>query len=111
MRMIQELLNRSKLESIIGYLMDGTTSSDMVVNEFEKTIEESYDIFYDRLEKIYPETSRENNDLFDVTTDLVMKHDEIFLTMGIAIGFHLNNEFEKISETLKPLENDFGELN
>lgn len=94
MKTIQGIMERSKLESIVNYLMDGTESNEKRLNDYDNTIENSCKDFFDKLEQMLPDADRNNDELFGAVADLVVTHDDIFLEVGIVVGFNLYKSLE-----------------
>ena len=103
MKMIQTIMEKSKIESIISYLLFDDMPKEKIDN-YEDKITESYQEFFDGLEKMFLEASRDNDDLFEMVADFAALHDEIFLTIGITIGYNLNKELETTWNRIRPNE-------
>jgi hypothetical protein len=88
--------------------MDGTESNEKRMCDYDNTIENSCKDFFDKLEQILPDADRNNDELFGAVADLVVTHDDIFLEVGIVVGFNLYKSLElayhKLGETITELE-------
>ncbi len=71
------------------------------VDNYENTIVESYDNIFGILEEKYSEADRNDDELFEMVAVFASIHDEVFLTLGMAIGYNLNRELEETLENLK----------
>lgn len=91
-----DMLERVKLNSIVGYLMYGT--EDTVVEEkgtYEERIENAYDKIFRTLKDMFPSANRQNDELFNAVMDFSITHNEVYLEMGIIIGIQMYKNLEQ----------------
>lgn len=91
-----DILERVKLNSIIGYLMYGT--EDSVVEDkgtYEERIENAYDKIFGTLEDMLPSANRQNDELFGAVMDFSITHNEVYLEMGIIVGIQMYKNLEQ----------------
>lgn len=92
MRTIRDILDKEEIEQIILYLFYGDDNVEEMLGKFDKKIEMVYDDFFSQLEKMFPEADRKDGKLVDAVSDFVKAHDEVFMTLGIALGYELRGE-------------------
>lgn len=91
-----DMLERVKLNSIIGYLMYGT--EDTVIEDkgtYEERIENAYDKIFETLEDMYPSANKQNDKLFGAVMDFSITHNEVYLEMGIIVGIQMYKNLEQ----------------
>lgn len=91
---LTEIFEKIKLENFITYLLCGADSNKGEIENYEQILKESYNIFFDKLENMYPETNRNDDKLFNLLTDFAMTHEEIYFEVGVLIGFQLYKNME-----------------
>ncbi len=100
MRELHDMMERSMLESLTPYIMYGSDSTKERIDTYEIGIDNSYKNIFDKLECLFPLASRHDDELYGAVLDFAVAHDEIFLEMGILVGFNM----------CKNLENGYQEL-
>ncbi|MCQ5143653.1 hypothetical protein [Enterocloster bolteae] len=91
-----DMLERVKLNSIIGYLMYGT--EDAVIEDkgtYEERIENAYDKIFETLEKMFPSANKKNDELIGAVMDFSITHNEVYLEMGIIVGIQMYKNLEQ----------------
>lgn len=106
MKTIKGIIERSKLESIVAYLMDLSELNGQRMNDYDNTIEKSFIEFYNKLEQMLPGADRKNDKLFETVATLAAIHDDIFLEVGILVGFNLYKNLELSYERLGTASTD-----
>lgn len=95
MSKLTELLEKVKLENLMGFIIYGGDSVREIFENYEQEIEKSYDEIFSRLEKLYSEVSRKDDGLFDIIMDCLLLHDDIYFEAGVLIGFQLFKNLEQ----------------
>lgn len=90
-----EMLQRIRLDSILGYLMYGTEESKIKTETFQIILEQAYDTIFEKLEKMYPSANKQNDELLGALMDFSTIHNEIYFEMGLIIGFQIYKNFER----------------
>lgn len=91
-----DMLERAKLNSIIGYLMYGT--EDSLVEDrgtYEERIKNAYDKIFGTLEEMFPSANKDNDKLFGAIMDFSITHNEVYLEMGIILGIQMYKNLEQ----------------
>lgn len=92
--------DRIKLDSVIGYLIYGSETEPQKNGEYQSRIVNAYDEIFDVLEHIMPSVSRQDEDLFNAVMDFSIVHNEVYLEMGLLMGFQLYKEIEESRQKL-----------
>lgn len=91
-----DMLERVRLNSIIGYLMYGT--EDSVVEDrgtYEERIKNAYDKIFGTLEDMLPSANKHNDKLFGAVMNFSITHNEVYLEMGIIVGIQMCKNLEQ----------------
>lgn len=96
---LNKIFRKIKLQNLMAFLIYGTDSDGEVIDDYERKIDESYDKLFAELERIYPELSRDDNELFNIIEDFAATHDRVYFETGVLTGFQL----------FKNLENEYKE--
>lgn len=91
---LNSILKRSKFENFMAYLISEIGDNEEVLDNYDILIDQSYDIFFDGLEEMYPDASRDDDKLFDIVCNFISTHDDIFFEAGTLVGFQLYKGFE-----------------
>lgn len=84
------MLERIKLDSIIGYLMYGTEDAEIDnKGTYEERIENAYDKIFKTLENMFPSANKQNEELFEVVMEFSLIHTEVYLEMGVIVGIQV----------------------
>lgn len=102
------LFERSNFKNIVSYLISGIGENEDVIEDYDKKIQQSYECFFTGIEKLYPQADREDNRLFEVVSEFIGTHDNIYLEAGVLIGFQICRGFEGAYS--KHVKNDFSAL-
>lgn len=62
----------------MAYLISEIGDNEKVLDNYDILINQSYDIFFDGLEEMYSDASRDDDRLFDVVCNFISTHDDIF---------------------------------
>lgn len=90
-----EMLERVKLDDMIAYLIWGTDSKIEHIGTYEGRIKESYDKIFIALEEMFPDANRQDDDLYGAILDFSITHSEVYLEMGLILGFQLCKNLEQ----------------
>lgn len=90
-----DMLERVKINEVIAYLMYGTESEIERSGTYEDRIKKSYDKIYSNLEKLFPPANRNDDELHGAVLDFAIVHNEIYLEMGIIVGFQMYKNMEQ----------------
>lgn len=93
-----KMMERIRFDDMIAYLMYGTESEIEHTGTYEERIRESYDKIFETLEKLFPSANRQNDELYGAVLDFSITHNEVYLEMGLVIGFQLYKKFEQESQ-------------
>lgn len=63
--------------------------------DYEQDLQESYVVLFQKLEDMYPEAGRQDDELFRLVTDFAVKHENISFKAGIFIGFQIYKNMEE----------------
>ncbi|MDB3084800.1 hypothetical protein C4097_09600 [Clostridioides difficile] len=88
------ILKRSKFENFMAYLIREIGDNENVLDNYDMLIEKSFDTFFNKLEELYSEASRNDNKLFDIVCSFISIHDDIYFEAGTLVGFQLYKGFE-----------------
>ncbi|MDO5547661.1 MAG: hypothetical protein Q4F79_04160 [Eubacteriales bacterium] len=105
---LTEMLKKTRPENLASLFLYGVGEEETAFENYEKTLEKSYDIFFDRLKILYPETDRNRNDLCDLVMDFTILHENVSFEAGMLIGFQLYKNMEGGYQDHK--ENDLWEI-
>lgn len=101
MNYFENILNKEELNRLINHFLDHPPCLSQYTRDFSQEIENSYQQIFEKLEKMYPSATRNDNSLFDVIADFSAVHKEVFFQMGLILGFYLSRDLEKGYEELK----------
>lgn len=90
-----DMLERVKIDEVIAYLMYGVDSIAEHSETYEERIKNAYDEFFCKLESLYPSANRHNDDLYGAVLDFSIVHNEVYLEMGIIVGFQMYKNMEQ----------------
>ena len=90
-----DMLERIKIDDMIAYLMYGTESEIERSGTYEERVKNAYEEIFDKLEKMFPSASRHNDNLYNAILDFSIVHNEVYLEMGIIVGFQLYKNMEQ----------------
>lgn len=90
-----DMVERLKIDEVIAFLMYGADSTVEHTGTYEERIKNAYDKIFDELEKMFPSASRHNDDLYGAVLDFSIVHNEVYLEMGIIIGFQMYKNMEQ----------------
>lgn len=102
MNEFENLLNHIKLDKLIGYLMYGTEDAIIERGEsYQDRLKAAYEKLINSLEQIFPTADRQKEDLSRAVMDFSIIHNEVYLEMGLLIGFQLCQNMNKAYQNLK----------
>ena len=83
------------MENLARYLMYDVEVDVEETADYEQDLKESYEIFFQKLEDMYPEASRQDDELFRLVTNFAVKHENISFKAGMFIGFQIYKNMEE----------------
>lgn len=92
---LTELLEKVKLENLMGFMIYGDDFQREIFENYEQEIDKSYDEIFCKLEKLYSEVNQKDNELFNIIMDFSSLHDDIYFEAGVLIGFQLFKNLEQ----------------
>ena len=95
MEELNRMIRKMKVENLARYLMYDVEVDVEETADYEQDLKESYEIFFQKLEDMYPEASRQDDELFRLVTDFAVKHENISFKAGMFIGFQIYKNMEE----------------
>ena len=102
MEELNRMIRKMKVENLARYLMYDVEVDVEETADYEQDLKESYEIFFQKLEDMYPEASRQDDELFRLVTNFAVKHENISFKAGMFIGFQIYRSEEHTSELQSP---------
>lgn len=90
-----DMLERVKIDEVIAFLMYGTDSIIEHSGTYEERIKNAYDDIFNKLEKMFPSANRNDDELHGAVLDFSIVHNEVYLEMGVIIGFQMYKNMEQ----------------
>lgn len=101
---LTEMLRRAKVDELISYLIYDTGANSEMAENYEQMINDSFIHFFEKLESLFPEVDREEDEVFSIVADLVTVHDDIYFSSGLLVGFQLYKNMEQSFENSKEFD-------
>lgn len=98
MREFEGFRERTKLDNLLRHLLWEDDPCDEAIDDFEKLVEDSFEVLYDRLEDISPKLRREDDRLFEAVTDFAGVQDSVYFKLGVLTGFRLYRDLDAAYE-------------
>lgn len=95
MEELNRMIRKMKVENLARYLMYDVEVDVEETADYEQDLKESYEIFFQKLEDMYPEASRQDDELFRLVTNFAVKHENISFKAGMFIGFQIYKNMEE----------------
>ena len=95
MEELNRMIRKMKVENLARYLMYDVEVDVEEIADYEQDLKESYEIFFQKLEDMYPEASRQDDELFRLVTNFAVKHENISFKAGMFIGFQIYKNMEE----------------
>ena len=95
MEELNRMIRKMKVENLARYLMYDVEVDVEETADYEQDLKESYEIFFQKLEDMYPEAGRQDDELFRLVTDFAVKHENISFKAGMFIGFQIYKNMEE----------------
>lgn len=89
---------RAKLDNLLRHLLWEDDPCDESIDDFEKLVEDSFEVLYDRLEDISPELRRDDDRLFGAMTDFTAVQNSVYFKLGVLTGFRLYRDLDAAYE-------------
>ena len=90
----KQILKRVNFDGMISYLMYGVSSIEKQEGTYEERVQDAYDRIFDDLEGKFPTANREDDALYDIVLKFAMALSEVYMEMGVTVGFQLFKNFE-----------------
>ena len=90
-----EVLERIDISRIAAFFLFGSEPTNVITDSYEERINTSYKEIFKRLEEIFPSADKNNEDVQDAISELVVTHSDVFLQIGVMIGFQLYKVLEQ----------------
>ncbi|MCI9559603.1 hypothetical protein VSQ48_13755 [Candidatus Ventrimonas sp. KK005] len=90
----KQILKRVNFDGMISYLMYGVSSKEKQEGTYEERVQDAYDRIFDDLEGKFPTANREDDALYDIVLKFAMALSEVYMEMGVTVGFQLFKNFE-----------------
>ena len=94
MRELAGFYERTKLDNLLRYLLWGEELEESAIEDFEKEIENSFEMLYDQLEEIVPAFRREDDRINDALTNFTETQSGGYFKLGALVGFRLSRDLE-----------------
>lgn len=95
MEELNRMIRKMKVENLARYLMYDVEVDVEETADYEQDLKESYEIFFQKLEDMYQEASRQDDELFRLVTNFAVKHENISFKAGMFIGFQIYKNMEE----------------
>ncbi len=90
-----KILDRIDISRIAAYFLYGSESTSSITDSYEERISASYKEVYAKLETLFPTADKTDPALQDAISDLALAHSDVYLQVGVLIGFQLYKVLEK----------------
>ncbi len=90
----KQIFTRLNFDGMISYLMYGVSSKEKQEGTYEERVQDAYDRIFDDLEGKFPTANREDDALYDIVLKFAMALSEVYMEMGVTVGFQLFKNFE-----------------
>ena len=95
MEELNRMIRKMKVENLARYLMYDVEVDVEETADYEQDLKESYEIFFQKLEDMYPEAIGQDDELFRLVTNFAVKHENISFKAGMFIGFQIYKNMEE----------------
>lgn len=85
---------RTKLDNLLRHLLWEDDPRDESIDDFEKLVEDSFEVLYDRLEDISPKLRRDDDRLFGAMMDFTAVQNSVYFKLGVLTGFRLYRDLD-----------------
>lgn len=86
---LDNMLEKVKIDELIAYLMYGTDSEIERSETYDKRLKNAFDKIFETLESMFPSVNRHDDTLWGAVMDFSITHNEVYLEMGLIIGFQI----------------------
>ena len=101
-REFEGLTSRCKLDSLVQYLIWGEEPAD----DAPIDPDEAVNLFWDRVEALYPEVSRDDNRFFDIVLNLTHDVEAASFKAGFVAGFSLAQDIGRAAKDGTYIDNN-----
>lgn len=92
---IEDIFYRANLQQIRGYLLNGTGPLYVNSEDYKTRLDNAYINYRDKLLILFP-GMEEDSELISDFTSAITASEEVYMEIGIKVGFILANEFKNI---------------
>lgn len=101
----KDILTRANFNSLASFCLNDIDSLEKNLENFQIELESSEVAFFDKMEQLFPEFNRENDDFYEIFTDLLVFHEEVYFEIGLVTGMIFNEDLkQKYNKLLKDTE-------
>lgn len=86
-------LSRASMPNVFSFCLNNADNVDDGLNDYRSELQKSENTFFERLEKLYPNVTREDEELYEIFSDLIVLHEECYFEIGILCGLALGEDF------------------
>lgn len=90
-----KILDRIDISRIAAYFLYGSEPASAITDSYEKRINASYQEVYAKLAALFPAADKTDDALQDVVSDFALTHSDVYLQIGVLIGFQLYKVMEE----------------
>ncbi len=90
-----KILDRIDISRIAAYFLYGSEPTSAITDSYEKRISASYQEVYAKLAALFPTADKTEESLQDAVSDFALTHSDVYLQIGVLIGFQLYKVLEE----------------
>ena len=98
MRELAGFYERTKLDNLLRHLLWGDELDEVTIEDFEKELRDSFEMFYDQIEEILPAFRREDDRVNDDVSNFTGAQSGIYFKLGVLTGFRLYRDLDAAYE-------------
>lgn len=98
MRELAGFYERTKLDNLLRHLLWGDELDELTIEDFEKELRDSFELFYDQIEEIVPAFRREDDRVNDAVSNFTEAQSGVYLKLGVLTGFRLYRDLDAAYE-------------
>ncbi len=89
-----KILDRIDISRIAAYFLYGSEPTSAITDSYEERINASYQEVYAKLAALFPAADKTDDSLQDIVSDFALIHSDVYLQIGVLIGFQLYKVLE-----------------
>lgn len=89
---------RAKLDNLLRHLLWGDELDELTIEDFEKELRDSFELFYDQIEEIVPAFRREDDRVNDAVSNFTEAQSGVYFKLGVLTGFRLYRDLDAAYE-------------